>query len=121
MKDLNYVSYCIIILVLVVYFRSYLVVVLFLLIFFFFFQAEDGIRDKLVTGVQTCALPIYRYVFHVPYVDQVRLERRTELRECSPVGQLFLRQARQAFRRVPPLGDMLVIRQIGRASCRERV
>src|SRR2546425_252617 len=26
---------------------------------FFFFQAEDGIRDKLVTGVQTCALPIY--------------------------------------------------------------
>src|SRR2546425_7261193 len=27
---------------------------------FFFFQAEDGIRDKLVTGVQTCALPIYR-------------------------------------------------------------
>src|SRR2546425_315669 len=27
-------------------------------IFIFFFQAEDGIRDKLVTGVQTCALPI---------------------------------------------------------------
>src|SRR5690348_18213904 len=29
---------------------------------FFFFQAEDGIRDGRVTGVQTCALPIY----HVP-------------------------------------------------------
>src|SRR5438552_4631574 len=28
------------------------------LVFFFFFQAEDGIRDDLVTGVQTCALPI---------------------------------------------------------------
>src|SRR5207247_6058324 len=26
----------------------------------FFFQAEDGIRDPLVTGVQTCALPIWR-------------------------------------------------------------
>src|SRR5438105_15835351 len=26
--------------------------------FYFFFQAEDGIRDPLVTGVQTCALPI---------------------------------------------------------------
>src|SRR5438874_9079362 len=26
---------------------------------FFFFQAEDGIRDLYVTGVQTCALPIY--------------------------------------------------------------
>src|SRR2546429_2746062 len=34
------------------------------LFFFFFFQAEDGIRDVAVTGVQTCALPIstgYRY------------------------------------------------------------
>src|SRR3712207_7311656 len=29
-----------------------------LLLFFFFFQAEDGIRDIGVTGVQTCALPI---------------------------------------------------------------
>src|SRR5205085_8623026 len=29
--------------------------------FFFFFQAEDGIRDLTVTGVQTCALPIYRH------------------------------------------------------------
>src|SRR6201993_4220529 len=28
-------------------------------LFFFFFQAEDGIRDYKVTGVQTCALPIY--------------------------------------------------------------
>src|SRR5207248_3335514 len=27
--------------------------------FFFFFQAEDGIRDRTVTGVQTCALPIF--------------------------------------------------------------
>src|SRR5699024_11342651 len=29
----------------------------------FFFQAEDGIRDRNVTGVQTCALPILRSVF----------------------------------------------------------
>src|SRR5207248_7401613 len=28
------------------------------LFYFFFFQAEDGIRDRTVTGVQTCALPI---------------------------------------------------------------
>src|SRR6266404_8787106 len=33
------------------------------MIFFFFFQAEDGIRDKLVTGVQTCALPISNAVY----------------------------------------------------------
>src|SRR5690554_2365141 len=32
---------------------------LFICFFFFFFQAEDGIRDADVTGVQTCALPIY--------------------------------------------------------------
>src|SRR5215204_7019101 len=30
-----------------------------LIFFFFFFQAEDGIRDHCVTGVQTCALPIF--------------------------------------------------------------
>src|SRR2546425_6364014 len=34
-------------------FISYAIIVF----IFFFFQAEDGIRDKLVTGVQTCALP----------------------------------------------------------------
>src|SRR2546421_9074945 len=33
--------------------------VIFLSLCFFFFQAEDGIRDLIVTGVQTCALPIY--------------------------------------------------------------
>src|SRR2546430_2792111 len=35
------------------------VVVIRALLFFFFFQAEDGIRDLTVTGVQTCALPIW--------------------------------------------------------------
>src|SRR5699024_11371619 len=41
----------------------YLVVVLYFC-FCFFFQAEDGIRDRNVTGVQTCALPIfYRILF----------------------------------------------------------
>src|SRR5437762_8414150 len=33
-------------------------VYMFAVFFFFFFQAEDGIRDTSVTGVQTCALPI---------------------------------------------------------------
>src|SRR5437867_10172889 len=37
------------------YFRMFLYFYFFL---FFFFQAEDGIRDRTVTGVQTCALPI---------------------------------------------------------------
>src|SRR2546428_2143415 len=34
--------------------------------FFFFFQAEDGIRDLIVTGVQTCALPIWSDLEVVP-------------------------------------------------------
>src|SRR3989441_6849799 len=38
---------------------------------FFFFQAEDGIRDKLVTGVQTCALPICNPVRILLVDDQV--------------------------------------------------
>src|SRR2546421_6702806 len=40
-------------------------------IFFFFFQAEDGIRDLIVTGVQTCALPI-------------SLRRSASLFSCGP-------------------------------------
>src|SRR3989454_3982871 len=35
-------------------------------LFFFFFQAEDGIRDYKVTGVQTCALPISPRQLHRP-------------------------------------------------------
>src|SRR5687767_7417430 len=44
----------------ILYFESYVVIETGLspLKLYFFFQAEDGIRDKLVTGVQTCALPI---------------------------------------------------------------
>src|SRR5205807_3340472 len=36
---------------------------IFYIVFFFFFQAEDGIRDYKVTGVQTCALPILEAAF----------------------------------------------------------
>src|SRR6266850_6741108 len=45
--------------------------------FFFFFQAEDGIRDYKVTGVQTCALPIW--IGHVGLAaGQRELERRAQ-------------------------------------------
>src|SRR5688572_31582717 len=36
-----------------------IVMIIIFSLLFFFFQAEDGIRDLTVTGVQTCALPIY--------------------------------------------------------------
>src|SRR5256885_9264652 len=40
---------------------------------FFFFQAEDGIRDYKVTGVQTCALPIYQEEVDRPVRQLVQL------------------------------------------------
>src|ERR1019366_4958354 len=47
--------------------------------FFFFFQAEDGIRDWSVTGVQTCALPIYYKIFDLtkqtPLVTTKKLDQ----------------------------------------------
>src|SRR5689334_24144027 len=42
---------------------------------FFFFQAEDGIRDGTVTGVQTCALPISEDELRVLAHDQSALRR----------------------------------------------
>src|SRR5207244_7273962 len=51
---------CVSLLYLLFIFLSYLYI--FIFHFFFFFQAEDGIRDDLVTGVQTCALPISHYM-----------------------------------------------------------
>src|SRR5256884_8975700 len=60
----------------------------------FFFQAEDGIRDVAVTGVQTCALPIFRSGL----VDRGRRDR-SELREEA--GGLFERPSElYIFRRV---------------------
>src|SRR2546427_1746542 len=41
--------------------------------FFFFFQAEDGIRDLTVTGVQTCALPIYWCTARRQVIDPERV------------------------------------------------
>src|SRR5207249_5522097 len=52
----------------------------FILIHFFFFQAEDGIRDRNVTGVQTCALPIY---------DRRLIKERAPTKICGITFQAF--------------------------------
>src|SRR5882762_154180 len=54
---------------------------------FFFFQAEDGIRDSSVTGVQTCALPISKSAHRhgVPGVDAAGISR--ECREHGETGE----------------------------------
>src|SRR5438093_11411581 len=62
---------------------------------FFFFQAEDGIRDWSVTGVQTCALPILGVVPGQKAADAAHAMLAAPPGAASP--------------------------EIGRASCRERV
>src|SRR5258708_2834412 len=64
----------------------YLIILIWLysvFVVFFFFQAEDGIRDDLVTGVQTCALPISsterrnkQCVVHTAETDEQKCSRR---------------------------------------------
>src|SRR5205809_6148955 len=51
-----------------------------LLAVFFFFQAEDGIRDVAVTGVQTCALPIFARPALGRGLLELRLHRRDDVR-----------------------------------------
>ena len=68
----------------------------------FFFQAEDGIRDYDVTGVQTCALPISK-------IGCIPFHKRNRPRRNSHRDQTTGRQFSEPFS------------QIGRASCRERV
>src|SRR5690554_7626723 len=46
------------------------------LYYFFFFQAEDGIRDADVTGVQTCALPILRFLCQAVFPTPAKVFRR---------------------------------------------
>src|SRR5688572_31517456 len=56
--------------------------------FFFFFQAEDGIRDLTVTGVQTCALPIYlRSAAGGPPVRRPRPDSRCRLLKRNPTDR----------------------------------
>src|SRR5438552_18354524 len=80
----------------------YVCCVMHLVLLFFFFQAEDGIRDDLVTGVQTCALPISpRQIFNLKIEIIVRATSETpacsQPRTVSPEP----RRARQAAARSP--------------------
>src|SRR5437879_1701120 len=69
--------------------------------FFFFFQAEDGIRDTSVTGVQTCALPIYRRRSRRRARPQSRADR------ARPLDRLLLRRpARSRAAGAAPRGVM---------------
>src|SRR5690349_23457302 len=76
--------------------------------FFFFFQAEDGIRDLYVTGVQTCALPIFRIGKDLSkdkrerVLDALRLHQRYRFDPdgISLIERTRLRELRSEERRV---------------------
>src|SRR3989441_8243063 len=88
------------------------------LLFFFFFQAEDGIRDKLVTGVQTCALPISGPVSLEGYpAAPLTAASRDAVRRLVLCGWRVTQDDRPAL--WSPVARRSV--EIGRASCRERV
>src|SRR5205085_9545708 len=97
----------------------------------FFFQAEDGIRDLTVTGVQTCALPISRQCAALPATatraasfSLASLARTSSLMARSqekysvstPASSTLVGSSSASF---GVCSDALVC-EIGRASCRER-
>src|SRR5690606_39794186 len=94
---------------------------LILMYYIFFFQAEDGIRDFHVTGVQTCALPIYK---------QRGIQRWHEdgfapaLIAASCLEPVMVQGiTRDEFLQIVARSGTRAdhLREIGRASCRERV
>src|SRR5260221_7087722 len=90
-------------------------------LFFFFFQAEDGIRDHCVTGVQTCALPISAGAAAATFKALDQAERVEVLTKALEKFDGIAKDVAQntftgASTTLANQWD-----QIGRASCRERV
>ena len=84
----------------------------------FFFQAEDGIRDHCVTGVQTCALPILDYLIlshevgHALYMGQERskVDRNFNFNNSLEEAAAYLfsfNSAREVMKENPELGKQL--------------
>src|SRR5256884_12654 len=75
----------------------------------FFFQAEDGIRDVAVTGVQTCALPI-SFVLLILASAALPVVRVTIVRSKEAQLHKALREIRNAIDRYKDYGDLHLIR-----------
>src|SRR5205807_6764232 len=90
----------------------------------FFFQAEDGIRDYKVTGVQTCALPIYSStlmnkgleMIEAHWLFQVPLDKIEVVVHPQQIIHSMVEFIDNSM-----LAQMCEPDKIGRASCRERV
>src|SRR5438105_1035722 len=88
----------------------------------FFFQAEDGIRDPLVTGVQTCALPISATVLTLDHqgpaiYNIVDDEPATTAVWLTELAKILGARPPQRYPRLP--ARIFAGEEIGRASCRE--
>src|SRR5438445_9309724 len=104
---------------LVEYFFSFFFFLFSCFFFFFFFQAEDGIRDIGVTGVQTCALPIFAAMIGCKTAPRPGALAARKGDEIVVAGQFFHTGTRVVLWMDP--GGYDAYREIGRASCRERV
>src|SRR5256885_11575831 len=87
---------------------------------FFFFQAEDGIRDYKVTGVQTCALPIsaFAQTTAAESASDKKLDSQIESRIHKDDS---LKRYDIDVRVNAGVATLTGTVEIGRASCRERV
>src|SRR5439155_18456911 len=86
--------------------------------FFFFFQAEDGIRDGHVTGVQTCALPILPAPVQTVPPHPLLMYCTLVVLRFTQTDVLFrIASCRAPFRMV---WSSWAPAEIGRASCREK-
>src|SRR3989440_7999593 len=92
-----------------------------MILFFFFFQAEDGIRDLIVTGVQTCALPISFLIILslsscalFDLIFSIKTDAGSLFSSCGT--NLPCTASWRTVERSLPM-----VSEIGRASCRERV
>src|SRR5256885_5335680 len=91
------------------------------LCFFFFFQAEDGIRDYKVTGVQTCALPISSSTSPSAPARTDTMRRPTALiADDEPLlRDALMRQLAQAWPELQVVAQRSEERRVGK-ECRSR-
>src|SRR3546814_2980395 len=89
---------------------------------FFFSSRRRHTRCALVTGVQTCALPIYALADHVPAeVMEDRYHRFMEKQQAISAAKLQRKVGQTIEVLVDEINEDAASVEIGRASCRERV
>src|SRR5256885_7291730 len=87
----------------------------------FFFQAEDGIRDYKVTGVQTCALPIFGAVVGVQPFGGHGLSGTGPKAGGPHYLTRFATEQTVTVNTAAAGGNAALMSEIGRAACRGRV